>query len=158
MDFLIIIMRTSGASANASAEVTPLLLDSRSPPAVSSLHTSVHRSSTRRVTLSKGSQRFRHSQVHPLHNKTLPSHEFPSAPACSRQLRSIKASSLPRTQLTPNKIWQIIVSLPNRLLCFTSPRCPPLGFCCCLTCIRSSEYGVIQRFGKFDRFLYPGGS
>jgi len=147
-------MRTSGVSA--SAEVTPLLLDSRSPPAVSSLDKSVHRSSTRRVTHSKGSQRFRHSQVHPLHNETSPLHEFSSAPACSRQLRSIKSSSLPRTQLTPNKIWQIIVSLPNRLLCFTSPTCPPLGFCCCITCIRSSQYGVRQRFGKFDRFLYPG--
>jgi regulator of protease activity HflC (stomatin/prohibitin superfamily) len=43
------------------------------------------------------------------------------------------------------------------LLCFASPHCSPMcGLCCCLTCVSSSEYGVMQRFGKFDRFLHPG--
>lgn len=47
--------------------------------------------------------------------------------------------------------------MPHRCLCFASPICSPVcGVCCCFTCIRTSEYGVLQRFGKFERMLHPG--
>ncbi|KAL3768880.1 hypothetical protein ACHAW5_003352 [Stephanodiscus triporus] len=83
----------------------------------------------------------------------------------SRQLntsyprRSFSSSSPSSNSTIPtaSQIWQAAVSLPYRMLCFASPTCSPLcGVCCCFTCIRASEYGVIQRFGKFDRFLLPG--
>ena len=146
------------------AETTPLLLDSLSPPTSSALsHGSyASRRGNRVITPRVSSSRFqRRSQVHPLHKKPVhdpvspPSHrQFSSTTArSSRQLAS-SSSSAP---VTPNKIWQILLSLPHRLLCFTSPVCSPCcGLCCCIACIRTSEYGVMQRFGKFESILHPG--
>mmetsp|Transcript_3628 Transcript_3628/g.7765 ORF Transcript_3628/g.7765 Transcript_3628/m.7765 type:complete len:487 (-) Transcript_3628:2745-4205(-) len=60
------------------------------------------------------------------------------------------------TSKTPN-LSRLLVSLPYHLLCIASPYLPPCcGLCCCLTCIRTSEYGVLERFGKFERILEPG--
>lgn len=60
------------------------------------------------------------------------------------------------TSKTPN-LSRLLISLPYHLLCIASPYLPPCcGLCCCLTCIRTSEYGVLERFGKFERILEPG--
>jgi len=149
-------------------ESTPLLLDSLSPPpTASSLSRShVDPSSYARRRGVPGRRLQKRSQVHPLHDKYFTS----SSPSSSLQLSSttsssnqypsssISAPSSPSHQtISSNKIWQIVVSLPHTLLCFASPICAPVcGICCCVTCIRTSEYGVMQRFGKFDKILHPG--
>eukprot|EP00581_Thalassiosira_minuscula_P014751 CAMPEP_0183721260 /NCGR_PEP_ID=MMETSP0737-20130205/13587_1 /TAXON_ID=385413 /ORGANISM="Thalassiosira miniscula, Strain CCMP1093" /LENGTH=438 /DNA_ID=CAMNT_0025951237 /DNA_START=146 /DNA_END=1462 /DNA_ORIENTATION=- len=156
-------------------ESTPLLLDRRSPPAASPLSRSYGQpASTRRrvggypaATSSQRRFQGRSQAVHPLHRKSLhpssmtSSRQFSSSvPSSSRQFSSPtttrSSSSQTTSNLTPNKIWQAVVSLPYHMLCFASPICPPCCVCCCFTCIRTSEYGVLQRFGKFERFLNPG--
>ena len=49
------------------------------------------------------------------------------------------SQNLPLTFLTASRIWQEVVSLPHRILCFSSPSCAPFcGICCCVTCICAS--------------------
>ena len=56
-----------------------------------------------------------------------------------------------------SSVVQICASLPYQLLCIASPHCAPCCcLCCCLPCIRSSEFGVLERFGRFERILEPG--
>mmetsp|Transcript_25405 Transcript_25405/g.46732 ORF Transcript_25405/g.46732 Transcript_25405/m.46732 type:complete len:436 (+) Transcript_25405:114-1421(+) len=155
--------------AQSGAEATPLLMDSRSPPTVSPLSRNYGQpSSTRRrgggyPGSQQRLQNQNRSQVHPLHKKSLPPssspRQFSSTPSSSPQFSSTQSSSSPQTSnpTSANKIWQTVVSLPHHLLCFASPLCSPCCcLCCCFTCIRTSEYGVMQRFGKFERILDPG--
>jgi len=149
-------------------EDTPLLLDSLSPPSSSS---SALSSRNRRGSGGYANSRLqKRSQVHLLHNNNKSAIHQPSAySSSSRKLSSSSrqfntASSVSSTLGTPshqtitsNQIWQTIVTLPAHLLCFANPICAPVcGLCCCFTCIRTSEYGVMQRFGKFDRIMQPG--
>ena len=151
-------------------ETTPLLLESLSPPADDasplSMYYAERSTASRRDGLRRGRRIDDGYRVH----HSPPSHYS------SRQSSSTKTSSSPRHLNTPprrspsssspssnstiptaNQIWQVVVSLPYRILCFASPTFSPLcGVCCCFTCISASEYGVMQRFGKFDRFLHPG--
>lgn len=75
-----------------------------------------------------------------------------------RPQRSSRAASIPTQSSQHYSSWvQICASLPYQLLCIASPHCAPCCcLCCCLPCIRSSEYGVLERFGKFDRIMKPG--
>ena len=160
----------------SGVERTPLLMDSRSPPRASPLSRSYVEpsASTRRLVGAYPARRSlsRRSQVHPLHKKSLTAssssyrQQFPSTTSSSPQFASSlsapttsSSSASHQTISVPiyNKIWQIVVSLPHHLLCFASPICSPVcGLCCCFTCIRTSEYGVMQRFGKFERIMHPG--
>jgi hypothetical protein len=155
-------------------ETTPLLLESLSPPVDDASPLSSYYAETSTASRRDGLRRGRRIEdgrrVHPLISS--PSSHYPP-----RQISSTTTSSSPRhstassprrpssspspssnsTIPTANQIWQAVVSLPYRMLCFASPTCSPLcGVCCCFTCISASEYGVMQRFGKFDRFLDPG--
>ncbi len=115
----------------------------------------------------------RRAQVHPnilLHDKSLipsSSRGYPSSSTSAANFSytastpshptASSSSTTNHLSLTPNKLWQTIISIPHHMLCFTSPICSPCcGLCCCVTCVRTSEYGVMQRFGKFEKILHPG--
>lgn len=148
-------------------EDTPLLLDSLSPPSSTS---SALSSRNRRGSGGYANRRFqKRSQLHPLHNNKSTIQQPSAYSSSSRKISSSSrqfntASTTSSTLGTPshqtitsNQIWQTIVSLPAQLLCFANPICAPVcGLCCCFTCIRTSEYGVMQRFGKFQNIMQPG--
>ena len=146
-------------------EDTPLLLDSLSPPSSSS---SALLSRNRRGSGGYANRFQKRSQVHPLHSNNKSTIQQPSTyssssrkiSSSSRQFNTASSASstlgTPSHQtITSNQIWQTLVSLPAHLLCFSNPICAQTT-CCCFTCIRTSEYGVMQRFGKFDRIMQPG--
>lgn len=158
-------------------ETTPLLRESLSPPAddaspLSRYYAETSTTASRRDGNRRGGGRIvdGYRVVHPSPPSHYSSRQFSSTKlSSSSSPRHLSAASPPRrsssssppssntTIPTANQIWQIVVSLPYRILCFASPTCSPLcGICCCFTCISASEYGVMQRFGKFDRFLHPG--
>jgi hypothetical protein len=157
-------------------ETTPLLRESLSPPAddaspLSRYYAETSTTASRRDGNRRGGGRIvdGYRVVHPSPPSHYSSRQFSSTKKSSSSPRHLSAASPPRrsssssppssntTIPTANQIWQIVVSLPYRILCFASPTCSPLcGICCCFTCISASEYGVMQRFGKFDRFLHPG--
>ena len=158
-------------------ETTPLLSDSPQPylqsallfprgyhgngtcPSPSSrklvLHS--HSSPRHRSSLGYPRQQFhRRSQVHPLHKSSNSASSF--RPLNTSSLPPPAHSSFPyNPNFSPPKLNRILPSLPYQLLCIASPLIPPCcGLCCCLTCIRTSEYGILERFGKFERILEPG--
>ena len=161
-------------------ETTPLLLDSLSPPTTSS---GLSRRGGP-YSSNKNSRQFRNnrSQVHPLHqsmsrqplsSSAVPSTSYSSSVNSRKSMYSGRqpfpsaVSSYPSSSHTPshqtisvpiyNKLWQSAVSLPHIICCFTSPDCSPVcGLCCCITCIRTSEFGVLEKFGKFAKILHPG--
>ena len=144
-------------------EDTPLLLDSLSPPSSSSSALSRNR----RGGGGYANRRFqKRSQVHNKSTIQQPSAYSSSSrkiSSSSRQFNTASASSTStlgttsHQTITSNQIWQTFVSLPAHLLCFANPICAPIcGLCCCFTCIRTSEYGVMQRFGKFQKIMQPG--
>mmetsp|Transcript_8378 Transcript_8378/g.18111 ORF Transcript_8378/g.18111 Transcript_8378/m.18111 type:complete len:447 (-) Transcript_8378:36-1376(-) len=155
-------------------EGTPLLLDSRSPPTtLSALSRDTFRQSSNRrrggypagmTRSSSRSQKTRPVHVHAMSSPTDPyssssrqlSRSAP--PASSRRLSSTTTTSSPRpTRGGPNKLWQTLVSLPHACCCFTNSACAPLcGLCCCVSCVRENQYGVLERFGSFERILRPG--
>jgi hypothetical protein len=154
-------------------ETTPLLRESRSPPADDASPLSRYYAETstasRRDGNRRGGRRIEDGyRMHPSPPSHYSSRQFSSTQTSSSSPRHLtttsprrsSSSSPPSSNTTipaANQIWQIVVSLPYRILCFASPTCSPLcGICCCFTCISASEYGVMQRFGKFDRFLHPG--
>ena len=103
-----------------------------------------------------GQRRFqRRSKIQPL-QKTLST--SPPATNNYHPQRSHVTTSVP-TQSSQHysSLVQICASLPYHLLCIASPLCPPCCcLCCCLPCIKTSEYGILERFGKFDRIMKPG--
>mmetsp|Transcript_22922 Transcript_22922/g.54062 ORF Transcript_22922/g.54062 Transcript_22922/m.54062 type:complete len:154 (-) Transcript_22922:806-1267(-) len=50
----------------------------------------------------------------------------------------------------------IITSLPYNLCCIANKYLHPACICCWFACVRETQYGVLERFGKFDRLLPPG--
>lgn len=145
------------------AETTPLLLDEPTSPPRSALR--YHSSNISRANNTRGSNRLnsypaqRHrAKVNPLNPAYLASPSNTSKPN-PRGAQSHKANTpLAYKQLSISpRLSQLIYSLPYKLLCIASPLIPPCcGLCCCATCIRTSEYGVLERFGRFERFLHPG--
>ncbi|KAL9186903.1 hypothetical protein ACHAXT_010623 [Thalassiosira profunda] len=169
---------------STGGETTPLLLDSLSPPQTATSSLSLlgshgrpspsprHRgsSSISRAAMKlsgyPGARSQRRARVHPLHAKPTATssstyrHHTTTASDSRRfasSTNTLSTSSTTSHATTPNRIWQLVVSLPYNCLCFASPICSPCcGVCCCFACIRSSEYGVLERFGKFERILEPG--
>ena len=145
-------------------ETTPLLLESLSPPADDASPLSRYYAEASTASRRDGNRRGRRIEnghrLHPSPPSHYSSRQCSSTKKSSSSPRHSSPSSSPSSNTTiptANQIWQIVVSLPYRILCFASPTCSPLcGICCCFTCISASEYGVMQRFGKFDRFLHPG--
>lgn len=99
----------------------------------------------------------RRSSVHPL-QKPLSI----SPPTANYHLQRSHAAPVPthspsQQRSSQSSLPQLCTSLPYHLLCIASPHFAPCCcLCCCLPCVRTSEYGVLERFGKFDRMLKPG--
>ncbi|KAL3784682.1 hypothetical protein ACHAWO_004897 [Cyclotella atomus] len=72
------------------------------------------------------------------------------------QIHKAQAPAFRQISVSP-RLSHFLYSLPYKLLCVASPHVPTCcGLCCCLTCIRTSEYGMLEQFGKFERVLDPG--
>ena len=143
------------------AETTPLLLDEpTSPPRSSALR--YNSSNIGRANNSRGSNfpaTGHRARVNPLNPAYLTSTSDTPKPHPYYVAQSHKTKTpLAYKQLSISpRLSQLIYSLPYKLLCIASPLIPPCcGLCCCTTCIRTSEYGVLERFGRFERFLNPG--
>lgn len=146
------------------AETTPLLLDE--PPSPQRTALGYHGT---RTNLSRASNRPIHSgrnaypahrnraKVNPLNPAYLASTSY-TQKAVDHSIKSHKSKAPVYRQITVSpRFSQLLYSLPYKLLCVASPYIPPCcGLCCCLTCISTSEYGVLEQFGKFDRILDPG--
>ncbi|KAL7487178.1 hypothetical protein ACHAW6_012794 [Cyclotella cf. meneghiniana] len=137
-------------------ETTPLLL---SEPAATP------RSSLRRETHTHRSNTLRAYPFQQYQAKAKPSNpaylaKTSHAQKSSTNLLQSHQSRAPTTHgqvSIHHRLYLLLNSLPYKLLCIASPIVSPCcGLCCCFTCIKTSEYGMLERFGKFDRILDPG--
>ena len=127
------------------SEISPLLASEVASTTSANAYNSALQS-RRRVT--RGQRRFHHrSKIQPL--------QKPLSASPPATVISYRPQNQNTNQFT--SFVQICASLPYRLLCIASPQCAPCCcLCCCLPCMRTSEYGVLERFGKFERIMKPG--
>jgi len=141
------------SESSMESEISPLLSAEVTSTTTNAYASALHQS---RRSGPRGQRRFqRRSKIQPL-QKTLST--SPPATNNYRPQRSHVTTSVP-TQSSQHysSLVQICASLPYHLLCIASPLCPPCCcLCCCLPCIKTSEYGILERFGKFDRIMKPG--
>ena len=146
------------------AETTPLLLDEPpSPPRTALVYqgTRTNLSRTFNRPIRSGSNAYpaqrKQAKVNPLNPAYLTSTTY-NQKSSHRNIQSHQTKAPAYRQITVSpRISQLLYSLPYKLLCVASPYVPPCcGLCCCFTCISTSEYGVLEQFGKFDRILDPG--
>lgn len=158
-------------------ESTPLLLDSPRTSLQSALIP--NRNSSRGYPASRSSGSHSHrshghpqhslqrrSHIHPLHTSTKPSPPQPTQYYSSATKKSLPSTPIPpppssnsnyKANSASKLLTRAITSLPYHLFCIASPYINPCcGVCCCLTCIRTSEYGIKERWGKFDQVMEPG--
>ena len=81
----------------------------------------------------------------------------PSRPQGGRfQHGSLRSTTRRQANPVRRKARDIIASLPYNLCCIANKYLHPACICCWFACVREAQYGVLERFGRFDRLLPPG--
>jgi len=70
--------------------------------------------------------------------------------------RSLQSTTRRQANSVRRTARDIITSLPYNLCCIANQYLHPACICCCFACVRETQYGVLEEFGKFDRLLPPG--